>query len=310
MAVNIFSNITARGVSAVFNEAMDRYPSVWQRACTVVPTDSADVEHAWLGVLPQPREFVSGRNFRAIQDFTYNVKNKEYELSFIIDQNSIEDDKTGDINRRISDCAEVWAAYKDYQYAQLLENGDATGYVDFTGATFFHATHTAIGASGTWDSVLGQDITTTTAPTEAEARITLPTFLNFFHSMKDDQGNLGYNAGAWGDFRVVGHPQYAPVFTELSQSELIIGGQSNPFYKGLFAFDSLPFLTASDVTIYGLLCGAQRKPLIYQERTGLQIEVINDPQHVATNHGVTVLCRQRYRMWYGEPRRAAELIYT
>ncbi len=307
---NVFANITARGVKAQFNEAMASYPSVWQNHCTTIPSDAPDEEHAWLGMLPKPREFVSGRNFEGIHDFTYNVANKEYELSFVIDQNSIEDDRNGEINGKIANAAEVWASYKDDQFASLLESGATAGYTDFTGSVFFNDTHTAVGSSGTFDNSLTQNITTTTAPTVAEARLTLPLFINALHSFKDDQGRLSYNAAAFSNFRIIGHPQYQPTFTELANATLLNGGDDNVFYRGFYSFDPLPSLTAATVTIYATLCGANRKPFIFQERTPLQIEVLNDAASIAVNHGVMVLTRQRYRMWYGEPRRCCQNVYT
>lgn len=306
---NVYANITARGVKSVFNEAFAAAPSVWANHCLKINSDAPDEEHAWMGMVPQPREFLGGREFVGIRDFTYNIANKEYELTFLIDQNSIEDDRTGDIQRTIQSAAEVWAAYHDQLFTTLLEGG-AT-YTTFTGSAMFSDTGTAIGASGTIDNNGTSVITADTAPTAAEMRIAILDMLTLLQAMKDDTGRTGYNAGSMGSLRLLCHPMYAVAATELVQSTAItIGGDSNPYFKNLFTIDLLPYHTATTYNMYMSALGTSRMPFIYQERTPLEIQVINDADSVAVNHGVQVLTRQRFRMWNGDPRKVVRHVFT
>lgn len=312
MARNIFANITARGVKSQFNEAFEAAPQVWKNYCQEIPSDSKDEEYAWAGMVPAPREYVSGRNLVGINDFTYNIANKEYELSFIIDQTSVEDDKQGEINAKIANVAQVWADFHDWTFTQLLENGATAGYTTFTGGVFFSDTGTAIGASGTIDNNTTTTENVTYYITAAEMRTGVSLQRALLTAMADDTGRLGYNgAGPMSKLRLAVPPCDAIAATELANSTAItIGGDSNTFFKGLYEIDELPHHTVATRNTYLAAVGAERKPFIYQPRTALQIEVLNDSANVALHHGVMVLTRQRFRMWYGDPRRMIRCVWT
>ncbi|KKK66717.1 hypothetical protein LCGC14_2961300, partial [marine sediment metagenome] len=139
MARNIFADITPRGTRSVFMETFRNEPQVFLQFATKVESDAPDEEHVWLGALPNPRQFLSGRNLVGIRDFTYNVVNNEYELSFIIDQNSLEDDRHNLVGRRIKDASRVWFQYQDQLFADLLNNGQTDNSYD--GVSFFNNSH-------------------------------------------------------------------------------------------------------------------------------------------------------------------------
>jgi len=307
MATNFFANITQKGTLAQFSQAMETAPNVWKQHVMTIPSDAATETLVWAGTLPIPREFISGRNFGGIRDFTFDIINKTYELSYIIDRESMEDDRHGLINQRTAEAAEVWATFKDSQFATLLEDGDSDT-TTFDGTSFFDATRT-IGASVALDNIDTTNITTTTAPTSTEAGAAIHANMILLATMQDDQGRDGYNAIAMQKLRVIGHPQYQRAFQELFESTEI-SNSSNPWGMGLGEFDPLPYLTASSVQHFTTAIGSKRMPFIYQERTGLEIVVFNGQNDVAENNGVMVLCRQRYLLAYGDPRRCIEHTYT
>lgn len=312
MATNIFANITARGTSAVFKNAMAQAPNVWENHVLKVPSDTPDEQHVWMGMTPVPREFVSGRSFQGMRDFTFNLTNKEYELSFIIDQNSVEDDKHGLINTRVSEAALVWSTFKDSLLATLIQDGDGTNQGNaYDGNTFFNATRT-LGSSGTIDNIDTSNITTTTAPTLLEAQAAFTQARVLFWGYNDDQGRAGYATDAMNNMRLICDPQYEARFTEMNEAQLTErGGDTNVFFKGkLASIDVLPYLTNADVQIYFTVSTPTRAPFIYQERTPLQVEVFTDSASVADNHGLKVLVRQRFRLGYGEFRYAIEHTFT
>ncbi len=74
-------------------------------------------------------------------------------------------------------------------------------------------------------------------------------------------------------------------------------------------FDELPYLTGVD-TMYVSALAATRKPFIFQEREKLEIIIDQDPAHVAERNGYLVMCRERFRLGYGEPRRCIRQVYT
>lgn len=312
MARNIFANITARGTMAQFKEAHQTVPQIWPQFTQELSSDAPDETHVWLGMLPQPREFVSGRSFQGFRDFTYNVKNKEYELSWLVDRTSIEDDKHGLINQRTTDAAKVWVMYKDVLMASLLNSGTTSGFNSYDGVTFFNDTH-VIGAanSSSFDNSLTDDIVLNTAPTVAEMKTLARTSLLTLQGAQDDQGQEGYNWPALGKVLFMGNQNYEQSLKETINATLTGGGDSNPYFGGLGEPIVNPFLGTTNAYLYTAAVGdPTRMPLIYQERTKLEIEVLNSSEQVALNHGVLVFARQRFRLTYGEPRRMVLMAIT
>lgn len=318
MARNIYSNITARSTKGVFMEKFNTVPQFWQNYAQTIPSDSPDEEHVWLGNVPSPREFISGRNLVGIRDFTYNVPNKEYELSFIIDQTSLEDDKHGLVNQRIGEMATIWTRYRDVLFAALLNDGQTTGRNSYDGVTFFNDSH-VIGASTSppsstddVDNLLADStITTPATMTLAEMKKVTRTLMLYLQGVTDDTGGEGYNWPAMSQVRLMGNQQFEQVMLEMINSQLTGGGDSNPFFQNLAEPDINPYLGLSNDYLYIAATGDKtRMPVIYQERTSLQIVVLNSADDIAQNHGLMVLVRQRFRMAYGEPRRMAVILIT
>ncbi len=308
MARNIFANITERGTKAQFAEAMATIPTIWDKFAQTIPSDAPDETHVWMGMLPQPREYVSGRSFQGFRDFTYNIANKEYELSYLIDQNSIEDDKHGLINQRTRDAAKLWASFKDVQFAALMNNGATAGYVSYDGVTFWNGAH-VIG-SESHDNTLTRAVTEG-AITQAEIKGVIQDGILFLQGAKDDQGQGGYHWPAMSKVLLMGSEEYAQPMIEAVNSSLTGGGDSNPYYQHIGEPIVNPFLGTTNKWFYVAAVGdVDRMPVIYQERTKFDIQVLNSAEQVALNHGVIVLARQRYRMWYGEPRRMCQNVLT
>ena len=307
MATSILANISARGTKATFVDAMDTAPNVWMTHTQQVDSDAPDERHTWLGMLPVPRELISQRNIQGLRDFTYTVTNKEYEMTFIIDQNTVEDDRHGTINSRITEVAEAYATFKDSQFATLLRLGESS--TDTYDGTAFHIGSRTIGASGTIDNTGTTAATAAGVPSITDMKIAMKEIPALMHRYGDDQGRVAYNAVAMSRLVAIIPPEFDQVVTETLNSAFI-ATSDNPYFKGLMEFEVLPYLTDADNAIYVSALGATRKPFLYQERTPLQVEVFNSPQQIAEEHGLKILTRQRYRFGYGEPRRNFRFDFT
>jgi len=300
MAINVFANITTRDARGQFNQAMDSAPNVWETVSTKVPSSAANEDNVWLGQLPSPKEWTNGREFQGLLDFKYNIVNKEYELAFLIDRVSVEDDNTGAINRRISDAAKMWASFKDQQIATLIEDNGTS----YTGSAFFADSH-SIG-DATIDNNIANDITNPTgaAMTAAEMLTELGRMSGLMESFNDDTNRGGYNSFAGQSFNLLGHSVYRRPAMEAINGTLVGGGNSNPFGNSMASFLALPYLTVGNTHIFLAATGDPGSlPFIYQERTPLEVQLFNSADAIADNHGLKVLIRQRYRLQYGEPRR-------
>ena len=310
MATTILANITARGTRADFVDAMDIAPNVWEKHTKQITSDAPDERYTWLGQLPIPRLFTSQRNIQGVRDFTFTVENNEYEMSFIIDQKTVEDDRHGTVQSRIKEIAEVYATFKDALFATLLTEGESS--TETYDGTSFHSGSRTIGQSGTIDNTSTADITTVTAPTVANLKANFKTIIDLMWRYKNDHGQAAYNAKAMMRLAAVIPPEYHQAFTELINSSLI-SNSDNPWGKGIAEFDvlpSLPAVSGSDAAWFLSAIGAERMPFIFQQRIPLQVEVFNTSQQIAAERGLKVLTRERFRFAYGEPRRNHRFDYT
>lgn len=298
MATNIFSNITQRGTNAAFRQAMDTAPNVWQTHCKIVPSDAPDENYVWLGTIPVPREFISGRDFQGMRDFTVTLANKTYELSFIIDRTTIADDRHGFVMERVQDVAEAYATFRDSLFATLLINAETD--TAFDGTSFHNATRT-IGASADIDNTGTASITAADAPSSAEILTALKEVIQQMTRFEDDQGRTGFTAAAMQRRVAIIPPEYVRAFTEAINSTLI-SNSDNPWGKDLVEWEELPYLTDADNAFYLSALGATRRPFLIQEREPFEVVILNDAKDIAENDGIKVLGRERFRFGYMEPR--------
>jgi phage major head subunit gpT-like protein len=313
MATTVLPNVIVKGVSRLFHQAMEATPTIWDKHCSIYNSTTAVENYAFPGFMPEPREFISGRHIQGLMDFTYAVTNKEYELSIIIQRKLFEDDQTGLVAERITEMAEAWATYKDKQFADLLTNGNVAGNLGFDG-TLFHTDTRTIGSSANIDNNTTSNIGDTSAVTSSEFLLDLAVIKGTMLRYQDDQGRAGYNANAINNLRVViAPPHEGGVRQALNASFITEGstpaGSRENVFKGMAEFDVLPYLSG-DTECWFNAVGAARKPFIYQERTPLEIVVMDDDKNVAYHNGVVVLARQRYVMTYGDPRRSVLHTWT
>jgi phage major head subunit gpT-like protein len=310
MARNIFHTITQRGVNAAFMEAIGSAPNVWDTHTSKVDSQNASELYTWLGTVPQPRQHLGSRLWQQFNEFSFTVENNSYELSFIIDRDSMADDSLNAAQQRISQVAEVWANYKDVLFQAILAAG-ASSTDTFSGDAFYKDTH-AIGqaTAATLDNLLTYDATDHDAPTSAEVLTTLNNCLVALHRMVDDKDREGFNRQAMTRVRAIIKPEFERAFTEALESTQI-GSSSNPWGLGLIeGFDVLSDIAAGTDIYYVNALGSPRGPFYYQQREPLEIVVLNGTDDVAENHGVKVLAYERFRFAYGDPRRSISQTLT
>ncbi len=302
------SNVTKRGTLSQFIEAMATAPNVWQKYCEIIPSDAADEEYVWLGALPVPRVKLDGRNFQTMQDFSFTVTNETHEMSLLFKRESVDDDRHGTIQKRITEAAAAWSTYKDSLFATLVEAG-AASTATFDGTEFYTSTRT-IGASANIDNLTTSAAATDLDPTSAEILSQLRAIIALMSQYQDDRGRVGFNALAMKPrLSCIIQPDYVRGFTEAMNSTLI-SQSSNPWGMGLVDFDELPYLTAATITFYACAIGATRMPFIFQERDKLEVEVFADSREIADNDGLKILTRERFRFGYGDPRRSVSHVFT
>lgn len=304
------NNLIVKGALAAFHERLGQIPTIYQKHCQTVASTTATETYAWPGMAPVPREFINGRSIQGLRDFTYNVTNNEYELSLAISRKHFEDDQTGLIAARMREMAEVWGTYKDYLFATLVEAG-ASGTA-YDAVTFYNASRT-IGDSGTIDNINTSAAATGTTPTAAEFLDALGDAKTQLRGFNDDQGRP-FNTLAATQLGVIVPASFERSGMEALNSSFIIGddtagGSKDNVFKGMASMDVCDYLTSAAV-MHVTALGSERKPFIYQERTPLEVVILDSVDDVAYQNSVLVLCRQRFVITYGEPRRAIQHTFT
>lgn len=309
----ILSNVTVAGVTRAFYAGMAGTPLLWPKYCQLMDMRTNVEPLAFPGFLPQPRQFIDGRSIQGIRDFTYNITSNEYELTLLIDQNTVEDDQTGTVMQRIQETGTAWEEYKNYLFAQLLVNGATSGNNGFDGTTYYNASRT-IGNSGTINNKSSNAATTGTIPIITEILPVLQTDLAAMALFGDDQGRP-YNSMAMRRKSIVIPPVYEKPFVESVNSTIVpntagTASTDNPWGRGLAEIDVCPYLTATNKNYINFIGAPVRKPFIMAKRNEFTLSVFNDQKNIDLNHGLLIMARQRYIMTYGDPRMSFEETWT
>ncbi|NOR63986.1 MAG: hypothetical protein GQ535_16065 [Rhodobacteraceae bacterium] len=83
------------GFQTSFRGGLAQAPTQYQRISTVIPSSNKSETYGWLGKLPNVREWVGDRGIQNLKDHSYQVLNKDWELTIGVDRNDIEDDAVG-----------------------------------------------------------------------------------------------------------------------------------------------------------------------------------------------------------------------
>jgi len=307
---NILQNITRKGTVATFHTAIEQYKAVYRDVCTEVPSTAGQETHVWLGSTPQPKIDQPDVNFDGLLDFSYNVVNQEATMHVLIKEATMEDDQHALITKKMRNAAFAFESFKDKQVATLLEAG-ATGLA-FDGVAFFANTR-VIGKSANVDNIQGHNLGSTgdvDNPGAAGFLNGMQIATRFAYSYQDDQGNSGYNMQAMGKLIALIPPKYEKSAVD-GAGGIIINNTSSVWGKNLYEPRVLSQLTDGTDVLYVCLVGdALGRPLIYQQRTPPQLDLLEDKGTVVLQGGIVARIRQRYRIAYGDPLRCVQVTFT
>lgn len=308
MAVKTLAAVTVKGIRGDLQERVSGAPDWWKKHCKEVKSNAAIEPYGWLGAIPQPREMVDGRRIKEMRAITYNIENKEYELSVLIPRKWVEDDQTGAIQMRINEMGTAWAALKPTLFNYMIEQGGTL--LGYDGNTFFDDTREE-GASGAIDNNLTSVAAADNAvPTASEFLSQMAVIKAAMSRYLDDEGGLA-NAMAMTKVRVIAPPEAERSVREALHSTLI-DNTDNVYGRGLAELDINPFSTASGTTctIYVHAVGEPIKGMFYQSRLPLEILIYNEPHWIDANNGVLVTLRERFVFAYGQFRRMVKHVFT
>lgn len=150
-------------------------------------------EYAWLGMAPAMREWIGGRNAKALREFDYSIKNKHYEATIDILVRHLRRDKSGQAMIRIRDLARRTNAHWAKLLSTLILNGAST--LCYDGQYYFDTDHQE-GDSGAQSNKIDVDISalpvavhgSVTNPSVSEMQMVINAGINQISTFVDDQG--------------------------------------------------------------------------------------------------------------------------
>lgn len=175
-------------------------------------TSNSDKEnYGWLGQSPSLTEWVDERKLKSLNEFEYEIPNKDYEATLPVDRNALADDQLGNVRTRIDDLARKARIHPRKLFMEALIAGETE--LCYDGQPFFSASHEE-GDSGVQSNLL-TGTGTTLAQLEADIDSSEAAMLSF----KDDTGEP-WNEG---EVRVgiVCHPSLKAKFNRLNTLDQI-----------------------------------------------------------------------------------------
>lgn len=250
MVVNQSSlNTLYIGYSAAFNQGFSDTPVNYPRISMIVPSGTRDATYAWMGQIPNMREWVGSREIQNLIAHDYVIKNKTFELTTKVPVNDISDDQYGVYTPLISEMGLSAKKHPDSLTFDLLGNGFTKKCYD--GVSFFNEKHPAGGNDKGVQSNMGNK--KLNAVSYAEARAQMMTIKGESHKALNIVPDL-----------LIVAPQNEAVARELLFADLIAG--SSNVNK-----DTCDLLVIPELSDYAeqwyLFCTKRYiKPFVFQER--------------------------------------------
>ncbi len=166
---------------SIFKTAFDGEKPSYQPLVMTVNSESEKESYNWLGAVPAPVEWVDERVIQGLRSESYEILNRNYEVTIEVDRNTLEDDKYGLITPRIRQLARRVAGHPNKLVFQLLNAGAST--VTYDGVEFFKANRT-IGDSGTINNIAAGAY----AADATKIRAGIAKAIEQMMAFKDDQG--------------------------------------------------------------------------------------------------------------------------
>lgn len=233
--------------------------------------------YKWLGMSPQMREWIGGRQAKGFRSDGVTITNKTYEATLEVLLDEIRRDKTGQVMVRVRELAQRTNSHWAKLLSELLIAGESTACYD--GQFFFDTDHSE-DDSGSQSNDIGLDITTATAPTAGEAETAILNAMQAIIGFKDNQGEP-MNEGAKAFLCMVPVP-FMSSFAGAIGSEIIVDSSTSRTNRimtlgsmGGFQVELAVNSRLTWTTKFALFrTDAETKALIRQEEEGVTVDAL------------------------------------
>lgn len=304
MAV-VNTGLAEPGLRSEFFKRFAETQSVYDALATRIGSNKDKETFKFLGSIPVMRAWGTGRKSVGLRTESYDVVNEKYESTIEVDRSELEDDQTEQIRLRIGEMASRAALHKDYLIAQLIINGDQSGYNSYDGVPFFDDAHVS-GSSGSQDNKLTSSASAPSAPTVAEFKTAVAGAIAAMLAFKDDVGQP-MSMGASGLVAVVPPSMYVTALEALSAT--LIGSTSNVL-QGAARVLAFPWLSTA-TKWYLLKTDGHIRPFVFIDRTPVEFKAMEqDSESGFMRDKFLYGVRARYAMTYGYWQYAVQTTFT
>ena len=206
------SVLSSRAVLGMYLEQLDsaKLPGWIDGVSNLFTSDQASETYPFLGFTPEMREWVGGRQAKALSANEVTIINKHFEATLPVAIKDLRRDKTGQLEIRISEFIQEGQRHWEDLLSDFIIAAPSTTCYD--GQFFFDTDHTE-GESGTQDNDLSVDISALSAavhgsitdPSIEEMQQSILKGIAAIMSFKDDRGRPR-NSGARNFMVMVGTP--------------------------------------------------------------------------------------------------------
>jgi phage major head subunit gpT-like protein len=261
--------------------------------------------YKWLGMAPQMREWVGGRQAKGFRENGITIANKKFEATLEVLLDEIRRDKTGQVMVRVRELAERTNSHWAKLLTTLIINGESA--VCYDGQFFFDTDHSE-GDSGSQSNDLTYDAATTTAPTAGEMESAILKSIEAIMGFKDDQGEpMNENARR---FAVMVPVPFMSAAAGAIGSQIIVDGSTSRTNR-IITMGSLGGFEVSLAVNARLTwttkfatfrLDGQTKGLIRQEEEGVTVKAIAEGSELEFNedkhhYGVKAIRNVGYGYW-------------
>jgi phage major head subunit gpT-like protein len=269
--------------------------------------------YKWLGMVPQMREWIGGRQARGLRENGLTIFNKKYESTLEVACDDIRRDKTGQIMLRVGEQAKRSMSHWNKLLSTLIANGGGqTNGLCYDGQYFFDTDHSEQD-SGTQLNLLTAsqvpklDISTTTAPTPVEMVDAVLGMIAYMLAYKDDVGEP-VNEDAREFLVMVGTPTLWTALAGALGTPVVVSGGA-AVTNVLSTLDGFtirgefnPRLSASTTNLYVFRTDTDVKPFIRQEEQAVTMSAVAEGSELEFKEdkwefGIKALRNVGYGFW-------------
>ena len=300
MSVVVDTGLTSRAIIGRFYRRLEEFAETawWTQLAMRFASSQESETYRWLGMVPQVREWVGGRQVKPLRDQGVTIVNKVWESTIRVDADEQRRDKAGQIMIRVNEMARRVATHPNKLLTDLISDGSSD--LAYDGKSFFGTSHSE-GDSGTQSNSITYDGATPTAPTDTEMYEAIVKGIAQIISLNDDQGEpMNESARRF----LVMVPMSFLSSTLVALSSQTVDASSNPLVDlGPFSLGWVanPRLSWTDKFALFRTDGDAR-PFIFQEELPVQVQILAEGSELEVNenqhqYGVKAIHEAGYGFW-------------